>query len=173
MQISTRGAVAIAALFGTVWCAATLLAQTSDTSPGSLRELTAEIQQLRLAIEQSTRTQTQAQALGIFLSAQQSRILQVTTRLDAARTELDAIARQSTAHANQVAILEEQIPKTTDPNERAAVEDRSKGLKIEMKAVAAQEQQARTREAEMLQAWQQEEARWNDLIARLQQLVER
>ena len=42
-----------------------------------------------------------------------------------------------------------------------------------MKAVAAQEQQARMREAEMLQAWQQEEARWNDLIARLQQIVER
>lgn len=97
----------------------------------------------------------------------------MTTRLDAARTELDAIARQSTAHANRLAVLEEQIPKISDPNERAALEDRSKGLKIEMKAVAAQEQQARTREAEMLQAWQQEEARWNDLIARLQQIVER
>ena len=42
-----------------------------------------------------------------------------------------------------------------------------------MKSISAQEQQARTREAEMMQAWQQEDARWNELIARLQQIVER
>jgi hypothetical protein len=47
------------------------------------------------------------------------------------------------------------------------------GLKLEIKTIAVQEQQARTREAEMVQAWQQEEARWNDLLARLQQIVER
>jgi hypothetical protein len=173
MHVSNRGAAAFAAIILTAGCAATLLAQATDAGVGSLGELTSEIRQLRFAIEQSSRTQTQAQALGIFLSAQQSRILQVTTRLDAARKELDTIARQSTAHANHLALLEEQIPKISDPNERAALDDRSKGLKIEMKAVVAQEQQARTHEAEMLQAWQQEEARWNDLIARLQQIVER
>jgi hypothetical protein len=42
-----------------------------------------------------------------------------------------------------------------------------------MKVVAMREQEARAREAEMLQTWQQEEARWNDLIARLQQIVSR
>ena len=171
MHVSKRGATTFAAFILAAGCAATTLAQATDAGAGSLGELTSEIRQLRLAIEQSVRTQ--AQALGIFLSAQQSRILQVTTRLDAARKELDTIARQSTEHADHMAGLEEQIPKTSDPNERAAFEDRSKGLRIEMKAVAAQEQQARTREAEMLGAWQQEEARWNDLIARLQQIVER
>ena len=171
MRIS-KGAT-VAAITLTACCAATLLAQTSDAGAGSLRELTGEIRALRFAIEQSTRTQTQAQALGIFLSAQQSRILQVTTRLDAARKELDTIARQSTEHANHMAGLEEQLPKMSDPVERAAFEDRSRSLKLEMKAIATQEQQARTREAEMLQAFQQEEARWNDLIARLQQIVER
>ena len=97
----------------------------------------------------------------------------MTTRLDAARKELDAIVQQSAEHATQMAGLEEQIPKTSDPDERAAFEDRSRSLKLEMKAIAAQEQQARTREAGMLQAFQQEEARWNDLIARLQQIEER
>jgi uncharacterized protein (UPF0335 family) len=125
------------------------------------------------AIEQSTRTQTQAQALGIFLSAQQSRIMQVTTRLDAARKELEAAAQQSMDHANQLARLEEEIPKVSDQNKRVAIEDRTRHFKLAIKTIAAQEQQARAREAEMLQAWQQEEARWNDLIARLQQIVER
>jgi chromosome segregation ATPase len=173
MHLSRRGAAVMAAIIITAGCTAALFAQANEAAAGSLGELTAEIRQLRIAIEQSTRTQTQAQALGIFLSAQQSRILQVTTRLDAARKELEAVARQSTNHASHLAGLEEQIPKISDPNERAALEDRSKSLKLEMKAVAAQEQQVRIREAEMVQAWQQEEARWNDLIARLQQIVER
>jgi murein L,D-transpeptidase YcbB/YkuD len=173
MNLSKRGVAVVVGVFLTAGCAATLLAQATDAGAGSLGALTAEIRQLRLAIEQSTRTQTQAQAIGIFLSAQQSRILQVTTRLDAARKELEAIAEQSMHHSNELARFEEEIPRISDPNERAAVEDRSKGLKLQLKNIAAQEQQARTREAEMMQAWQQEEARWNDLIARLQQIVER
>jgi hypothetical protein len=94
-----------------------MLAQTTDTGAGSLGELTAEIRQLRFAIEQSTRTETQAQALGIFLSAQQSRVLQVSTRLDATRKELDAIAQRSIDQANQLSTLEEALPRTTDPND--------------------------------------------------------
>src|SRR5688572_19473980 len=173
MHVSRRGAAAFAAIMLTAGCAATVLAQATDAGAGPLGELTAEIRQLRLAIEQSSRTQTQAQALGIFLSAQQSRILQVTTRLDAARKELDAAAQRAMDHANQLARLEEQIPQVSDQNERTAMEDQSTHLKVAIKTVAAQEQQARARETEMLQAWQQEEARWNDLIARLQQIVER
>ena len=173
MHVSNRGAAAVAAII-LAGCAATLVAQATDAGAGSLGELTSEIRQLRFAIEQSSRTQTQAQALGIFLSAQQSRILQVTTRLDTARKELDTIARQSTAPRQSVGVYSKsRSRKYPIPTSAPRFEDRSKGLKLEMKAVAAQEQQARTHEAEMLQAWQQEEARWNDLIARLQQIVER
>jgi chromosome segregation ATPase len=173
MRISKPGATIGAMFLGAAVCAATLFAQVSQPPAGSLGELTAEIRQLRLAIEQSSRTQMQAQALGIFLSAQQSRILQVTTRLDAARKELDAAAQRALDDANRLARLEEQIPQVSDQNERTAIEDQSRHLKVAIKTIAAQEQQARAREAEMLQAWQQEEARWNDLIARLQQIVER
>ena len=171
MQVSKRGGTIAAIILAAT--TATLVAQTSEVGAGSLGELTAEIRRLRFAIEQSTRTQTQAQALGIFLSAQQSRILQVTARLDGARKELEAIAHQSTERANHLAELEAHILKVSDPNEHAAIEDRTRGLKLEMKASSTREQQARAREADVLQAWQQEEARWNDLIARLQQLLER
>ena len=171
MHISKRAATAGVLVLAAA-CAATLAAQTSEPAAGSLGELTAEIRQLRFAIEQSTRTQTQAQALGIFLSAQQSRVLQVTSRLDAARKELDGISKSSIGLGQQLAQLEADIP-TLDANERRAFEGRAREIKLDMKTIAAQEQQARMREAEMLQAWQQEEARWNDLIARLQQIVER
>jgi hypothetical protein len=174
MHLSRRGTAAIAAIIVTAGCTAAVLAQQAGgAGTGSLSELTSEIRQLRFAVEQSTRTQTEAQALGIFLSAQQSRILQVTTRLDVARKEAEAMAQQSTDHANHVAAIEAQLARVTDPGERLALEDRARGLKLEIKAVASREQQARAREGEIFQAYQQEEARWNDLIARLQQIIQR
>ena len=173
MHVSKRGATVAAAVLAVAVCAATLLGQAHNPAPGSLGELTAEIRQLRFAIEQSSRTQTQAQALGIFLSAQQSRITQVTARLDDARRELQEITQQSRAFANELAAIDAATARmAADPAERLALEDRSKSLKLELKSTAEQEQQARVHEADMMQAWQQEEARWNDLIARLQQIVE-
>lgn len=55
MHLSRRGAAAIAAVIVTAGCTSALLAQATDGGPGSLAELTAEIRQLRFAIEQSTR----------------------------------------------------------------------------------------------------------------------
>ena len=173
MHISKRSAAAVAAGVMIAGCTVVVLAQASDAGAGSLGELTAEIRQLRFAIEQSTRTQTQAQALGIFLSAQQTRIVQVTARLDTARRELEGIERRSAAYTRQLEQLEEVTPKTTDPNERIAREEQLRDAKLALKDIAGQEQQARARESEMLQMWQQEEARWNDLIGRLQQVVQR
>ena len=112
--MSRCSASVVAAVMVTAGCAATLLAQTSGAGVGSLAELTAEVRLLRLAVEQSGRTQTQAQALGIFLSAQQSRILQMTTRLDVARKELDGIAQRSIEHANELASLEELLPRLSN-----------------------------------------------------------
>jgi hypothetical protein len=173
MSIPRRVVVMAAAVIAAAACAATLFAQAADTRTGSLAELTAEIRQLRASIEQSSRNQAQAQALGIFLTAQDRRVMMVTSRVETARRELVTLSQQTSTYTHQLAQNEEELPLTTDPDERKAIEDRIKEIKLEMKAVAGREQEARTREAEMLQAWQQEDARWNDLIGRLQQLVER
>jgi hypothetical protein len=173
MSFSRRSAVAAVAAVLAAGCAATLFAQGSGAATGSLAELTAEIRQLRVAVEQSSRSQAQAHALGIFLTAQDRRVMMVTSRLENARRELVTFSQQSSTYAHQLAQNEEELPLTTDPGERKQIEERIKEIQLEMKAVAGREQEARTREAEMLQAWQQEDARWNDLIGRLQQIVER
>ncbi len=80
---------------GSLSCgAAMLLAQagTEHIDPGSLSALTSELHQLRTAVEEMIRTQTQTQALGVYLSVQQSRIVQAATRLDAVRKELEAVS---------------------------------------------------------------------------------
>ena len=130
------------------WCTAALLtggfaalALAQDRNErfdgiGSLAALTAEVRQLRLVIEELAKgqtalakDQTQTQALAVYLSVQQSRILQVTARLDATRDEL--------AEAE------------TD----------------------LQKREAASREAELFQMLQVEEARWVDLIARLERVI--
>jgi len=71
--------------------AGALLAQgRTEETAGSLAALTAEVRQLRLAVEESARRQTQTQAISIYLAAQQSRMVQLSTRLDAVRKELGA-----------------------------------------------------------------------------------
>ena len=173
MHLSRRAVAALAAVIVIAGCTVVLFAQANEPAVGSLGELTAEIRQLRSAIEQSTRAQTQAQALGIVLSAQDRRVMQTTGRLETARRELVNLSQQSSTYTQQLAQIEEDLPRTTDPEERTALEDRIKDIKLEMKVVAMREQEARAREAEMLQAFQLEEARWNDLISRLQQIVAR
>jgi hypothetical protein len=54
--------------------------------------LTAEVRQRRVAVEQLARSQAETQTLGMTLSAQQGRILQLTQELDTARKEIAAAA---------------------------------------------------------------------------------
>src|SRR5688500_9226608 len=90
--VSWSGAIMLGAC-----CATAVLAQSRDglAADGSLAALTVELRQLRLAFEQLARNQTQTQALGVHLSVQQSRILQVATRLEAAQKDLDAATARS------------------------------------------------------------------------------
>jgi hypothetical protein len=152
--------------------AAVVLAQEkNDATNGSLAALTAEIRQLRVAVEESTRSQTQTQALGVYLSVQQSRILQGATRLESARKELDAVSLRSREIASQLENFQGEIIRVTEPQRRAQLEDANQQLKSEQRRVAEQEQQARAREAELSLALQVEESRWTDLITRLEQLI--
>jgi len=155
-------------------CAVAVLAQgrNDGTDSGSIAGLTSELRQLRMAVEESTRTQTQTQALGVYLSVQQSRILQVASRLDTARKELDSATIRSRDIASHLANMDEELPRATEP-QRRALEDAVRSLKSEQASVGLQEQQARSREAELSQMLQVEDSRWTDLISRLEQLIKK
>ena len=168
-RLSWSGAV----VFG-VSCAAAVLAQGRGNvtdAGGSLAALTSEVRQLRLAVEESSRSQVQTQALGVYLSVQQSRILQVATRLDSTRKELDTATVRSREIASQQANIDDELPRVTEPRQRAAIEDMNRALKADRERVNLQEQQARSRESELSQALQLEDGRWTDLISRLEQII--
>ena len=144
-----------------------------EPGDGSMAALTAEVRELRMAVQQLAQTQSQTQALGVYLSVQQSRVLQVSSQLDSARKDLDTAARQSNELASKLADLDEQLPRVSDPAERNAIQGASREMKREHALMNAQEQQARSRELELSQALQAEESRWSALITRLEALTQR
>jgi hypothetical protein len=164
----------VRALIPTVVCAllavAAIRAQSqTETGPGSMAGLVREVQQLRLAVEESTRAQSQLQMLSVMLSAQQSRLVQFANRLDATRREL-ADAAMRTAEANRLVKMFQGDTAADDREEAASL---MKMFKPQADAAARREQELRTRETELLQAYQTEEARWMDLMARLEQSTKR
>jgi hypothetical protein len=140
---------------------------------GSLAALTAEVRELRLAVQQIARTQSQTQALGVYLSTQQSRVLQVSSQLDAARRDLDTASGHVAELASKVADLEQELPRVSDPAERRAIEGALPAMRREHALASAEEQRARGRELDLTQSLQAEESRWSALISRLDALTQR
>lgn len=153
--------------------ATVVLAQGREPADGTMAGLTAEVRELRLAVQQLAQTQSQTQALGVYLSVQQSRVLQVSSQLDVARRELDTTASAAADVAAKLADLEEQLPRVSDPGERNAIQGASREMRREQSLLTAREQQARNRELELSQSLQTEESRWSTLISRLEALTQR
>src|SRR6266550_560915 len=84
--------IAASAVIAVIGCGVVLARQQVGTADatGSLAALTAEVRLLRLSVEKGADSQTQVQAMTVYLSAQQSRLLQVSARADGLRKDLDA-----------------------------------------------------------------------------------
>ena len=158
-------AVAGVALFGQA---------ASALDPGAgLKELTAEVRQLRMAVEEFIRTQAQTQALGMYLNAEQGRIAQMTTRLDAVRKELDGEEARFGRLTADAASLDASLSRETEPARRRQIEIQLRATKQDLDAAGVQLLQVRNREAELSQALQGEESRWTDLISKLEKVVKK
>lgn len=140
---------------------------------GTLTSLVAEIRELRLAVEQSGRTQSQAQALAAYLSVQQVRLSQLSGQRDDARREVGSLNDQFQALTLQASKLEEQGTPVTDPNQRAQFDRFLMETKLRRQQISSRLQAAQTREGELDQLMQAEEARWTELAGRLEQTTRR
>jgi DNA repair exonuclease SbcCD ATPase subunit len=139
----------------------------------ALKDLTAEVRRLRVAVEEATRAQTQTQALGVYLTVEQGRIVQVASRLESARRELEELQAASRRLTADLAALESMLSREADPESRRAIEMRQRATKQELDEAGSREQQIRSRETEATQAMQVEEARWSDLISKLEEIIKK
>ena len=67
--------------------------------------------------------------------------------------------------------MADEVRGATQPQMRSALEDGIRGLKFEQQRVELELQHASSRENELSRELVVEEARWNDLISRLEQLA--
>jgi hypothetical protein len=141
------------------------------SDPAFLEALMAELRQLRIAVEVLTKTQTQSQALSVYLSVQQSRITHAAARLDSAIKESDTLTTSSQKVAAQVTGLENELIRTTVPIERSFIESRLDELKKKQRELGVQEEQASARRRELLQILQMEESRSTYLTSELERLI--
>ena len=167
------------ALVGTLLLAApgavaTASAQTADTeSANALKELVAEVRGLRAVIEQYANAQIQAQAVGELLTVQQRRVSDVTARLDAVRRELDGSGVETRRITGALSGIEEALRRVTDPRERTQLETAQRDMKQELDRRTEQEQVIRSRESDLSSSLGLEDAKWNELVDRLNQWLRR
>jgi hypothetical protein len=113
-------------------------------------------------VEESNRRQSHIQMLSVYLSAQQSRLVETANRLETTRRELsEAVAR--TGESQRVVKMFAGNPSDGTPS---AFPSEAAGLvemfKPQLDAAKQREDLLRVRETEMAQALQLEEARWTD-----------
>lgn len=144
-----------------------------DTTDGSLAALTAELRQLRLAVVELGRIQTQTQAVSAHLTAQQGRIQQAAARFDTARDELQAASMRSREVAYRLESIDRRVEESQNADQLAMLKETRKEILTQQAAMLAREEQARATVAELSSALATEEARWADLVSRLEQLLKK
>ena len=165
------GALALTLSGAAAWGAQQAAAPDPENT---LAALTAEVRLLRIAVEKSGQTQAQIQALGIYLSAQQSRLVQLAARADSLQRERDGQADQARRLSGDVTELEKLLllPLTTPGGpSREDLQQQLTTVKRELASMTAMEAQAGARHSQASAELQTELGRWNDLIARLEQLT--
>jgi septal ring factor EnvC (AmiA/AmiB activator) len=104
------------AVLAMIVCANVLAQQESIPPVASLAALTSEVHLLRVAVEKSTQTQTQLQGLSVYLSAQQSRLIQTSARVDTIRKDLDIAFRDSKTLADRLAAARDILASEPNPD---------------------------------------------------------
>ena len=169
MKVAVGVAVILAAAVVTTWAQG-----LGPSNTGSLAELTAEVRQLRMVVQEAGRNQSQMQALGIALTAQQSRLQQVGARMEATQQELEKA--QATSQQLAAVFSSAQDARTSQnlsAEDRAGRAEALKMFREQLDRAQAAENAIRTRLSDLATSFRNEEARWLELVAKLDEVVKR
>jgi len=161
---------------GVLVCAAVVTTWAQGLGPstaGSLAELTAEVRQLKVALQEASRSQNQMQALNISLTAQQSRLAQVSTRLDTAEEDLQQAMSRTREAVTAIATAQNETRPNISTEERAQLAEMVKMFRQQADEAQTRENNARARRDDLMNAFRAEEARWLQLVAKLEEIVKR
>jgi hypothetical protein len=168
----TRVAVGV----GVLACAAAVTTWAQGLGPstgGSLSELTAEVRQLKVAIQDASRSQNQMQALNISLTAQQSRLAQVSARLDTAEEDLQQAVGLTRDAMAAISAAQKETRPNSSVEERAQLAEMVKMFREQADEAQTRENTLRAKRDELMNSFRAEEARWLQLVARLEEILKR
>jgi len=168
VKLAAAVAVLAAAAAVTTWAQA-----LGPSSVGSLAELTAEVRQMRVALQEASRSQNQMQALNISLTAQQSRLAQVSARLDTAEEDLQQAIGRTREAVTAIATAQREPRPNITAEERGQVAEMVKMFREQADEAQARENSARIKRDDLMNAFRAEEARWLQLVARLEEVIKR
>jgi hypothetical protein len=143
-----------------------------QTPSDPITALLAEVRQLRLAMERSLTVSPRIQLLTSRLSAQRDVMQPLALELSAIRQQLSKASANVRSHTARFHELEDLVERETEiePERRKLMEREQAAMKAAMENYAAEEQDLRNREADLANALAVEQAHWNELTRRLDEL---
>ena len=128
---------------------------------------------MKVALQEASRSQNQMQALNISLTAQQSRLAQVSARLDTTEEDLQQAIEPDSGSGDGDRNRPERDAAQYLVEERGQLAEMVKGSVKQADQAQARENNARVRRDELMNAFRAEEARWLQLVAKLEEIVKR
>lgn len=166
-----RGLSIVAALVLVAGAGAVVFAQGGRDDPADTRAfqlLLFEVRELRRMVDELSRRQVQAQALGTVAVVQQGRVAQVTARLDAARAEHAVATERAQSITGLLERFTAERQRAGAPGVRQQLDGEIERLTLEQAAVFDRQLGAERRIAELTTRLAAEEARWTSAIERLE-----
>jgi chromosome segregation ATPase len=163
-HILVIASVAAAALGGSV------VGRAQPSAPDTLSSLLTEVRALRIAMEQMVAAGPRVQLAMGRLQLQDQRVSELTRRLDDVKNRLAGIQKQSDNEEEESKMLEETIPRTTDPARQRELEEVLKHHKFAARERAPEILRLQGEQAALMQDLANEQTRWMDLNQRLDEL---
>jgi chromosome segregation ATPase len=162
-QVGAIGFVLILALTA-------LGAARQQPSSDALPALMSEVRQLRIALERTLSVGPRIQLLTGRLSSQAARMQPLDRELSDIRQQLARTVANVRTHTARFHELEDLIARETDPERRKHLEREQATMKAAAGNFAADEQDLRSRESDLANALAVEQAHWNEINKRLDEL---
>jgi predicted RNase H-like nuclease (RuvC/YqgF family) len=131
---------------------------------GSIAALTAEIRQLRVAVQELARSQQEAQTFSATLLAQQNRVERAAEQLQNVREIVKGQTFQIDQIDSRLSSLSEELLLATDLDRRQNLERQIRQARQEKNNFESQLQRARSEESELLRELQTEQRQWDELV---------
>lgn len=148
------------------------LASGQQQRSATMDDLLREMQGLRADLKDTAAASMRVQALVARAGLQEQRLKALSLQLNEANTALGAVVRDRSAHQQQLAHLEEALTSGSLPGQmsREDLEGDVAGLKAAVSQLEARETEIRNRTNQISEFVSMEQARWEELNRRLDEL---